>query len=91
MDVNCLMLSIMPTKLPKQYEDTNVHTMIVGLHDIFMNQARVERYGISKSLSCKVTKGSTIGPHVINMMGYIEILGVLGFALLYELAMDVIL
>jgi hypothetical protein len=66
--------------------------MVVGFHGMFMNQARVERYEISKSLfSYKLTQGSTISPHVIKMMGYIESLDVLGFTLLDELDMDVIL
>jgi hypothetical protein len=45
----------------------------------------------SPYFSYKLTQGSTISPHVIKMMGYIESLDVLGFTLLDELDMDVIL
>jgi hypothetical protein len=66
--------------------------MIVGLHGMLMNQARVERYEIFMSLfSCKLTKGSPISPNVIKMVFYIESLATLVFALLDELATIMIL
>lgn len=86
------MLATMSFELQKQYEYAYIYTMIIELHVMFMNQARVERYDISKSLfSCQLTKGSPIYPRVIKTTGYIESLDVLGFALLDELFMDVIL
>jgi hypothetical protein len=92
LDDSCLMLATMSSELPKQYEYTDAHTMVVGLRGMFMNQARVERYEISKSLfSCKIAEGSPVSPHVIKMMGYIESLNVLCFALLHEPATDLIL
>jgi hypothetical protein len=82
------MLATMSSKLLKQYEDANAHIMIVGLHGIFMNQARL-RDEISKSqISCKLTKGSLVSPHVIKMIGYIKSLDMLGYARLDEIAMD---
>jgi hypothetical protein len=46
---------------------------------MFENQARTERYNISKALfACKLAEGSPISPHVIKMMGYIETLIKLG-------------
>ena len=66
--------------------------MIGGLRGMFENQARVERYNISKSLfSCKLAEGSPVSPHVIKMIGYIETLDRLGTELHQELATDVIL
>jgi hypothetical protein len=45
--------------------------MIQGLCGMFENQARAERYNISKALfACKLAEGSPISPHVIKMMGY---------------------
>lgn len=59
---------------------------------MFMNQGRVERYEISESLfSYKLTKGRSVSPHVIKMIGYIESLDALSFVLLDEMAMNVIL
>jgi hypothetical protein len=66
--------------------------MIQGLHVIFENQARVERYNISKALfACKLAEGSPISLHVIKMMGYIETLIKLGCKIKDDLAIDVIL
>lgn len=59
---------------------------------MFENQARVERYNISKSLfSCKLAEDSPVSPHVIKMIGYIETLDRLGSELHQDLATDVIL
>ena len=79
LDVSCLMLATMSPDLQKQYEHTDANSMIEGLRGMFENQARVERYNISKSLfSCKVAEGSPVSPHVIKMIGYIETLDRLG-------------
>jgi hypothetical protein len=82
----------MSTDLQKQYEHVHAYTMIQGLHEMFENQARVERYNISKALfACKLAEGSPFSPHVIKMMGYIETLTKLGCKIKDDLATDVIL
>ena len=59
---------------------------------MFQNQARTERFNISKSLFvCKLAEGSPFSPHVIKMIGYIETLDKLGSELKDDLAVDVIL
>jgi hypothetical protein len=66
--------------------------MIQGLREMFENQARAERYIISKALfASKLVEGSSVSPHVIKMMGYIETLDMLGCELKDDLAIDVIL
>jgi hypothetical protein len=66
--------------------------MIEGLRGMFQNQARTERYNISKSLfACKLAEGSPVSPHVIKMIGYIETLDRLGSELHPDLSIDVIL
>jgi hypothetical protein len=85
--VNCLMLATMSPDLQKQYEHVDAYTMIQGLCGIFKNQARVERYNISKALfACKLAEGSPISPYVIKMMGYIETLTKLGCEIKDDLA-----
>jgi hypothetical protein len=65
----------------------DAYTMIQGLCGIFKNQARVERYNISKALfACKLAEGSPISPYVIKMMGYIETLTKLGCEIKDDLA-----
>ncbi|KAK8988373.1 hypothetical protein V6N11_061131 [Hibiscus sabdariffa] len=66
--------------------------MIQNLKEIYEGQARQERYETSKALfQCKMSEGSPVGAHVIKMMGYIQTLEKLGFALNDELAIDVVL
>ncbi|KAK8534691.1 hypothetical protein V6N13_081124 [Hibiscus sabdariffa] len=92
LDVSCLMLATMSPELQKQHEDMNAYDMIQNLKEIYEGQARQERYETSKALfQCKMSEGSPVGAHVIKMMGYIQTLDKLGFALKDELATDVIL
>jgi hypothetical protein len=66
--------------------------MIQGLCGMFENQVMVGRYTISKALfACKLAEGSSISPHVIKMMGYIETLDKLGCEFKDDLATDGIL
>jgi hypothetical protein len=73
------MLATMSPDPQKQYEHVDAYTMIQGLHGMFENQARTERYNISKALfACKLAEGSPISPHMIKMISYIETLTKLG-------------
>jgi hypothetical protein len=66
--------------------------MTQGLRGMFRNQARVERYNISKTLFvCKLAEGNPISPYLMKMMGYIETLDKLGCELKDDLATDVVL
>jgi hypothetical protein len=86
------MLTTMSPDLQKQYEHVDAYTMIKGLRGMFQNQSRTERYNISKSLfACKLTEGSSVSPHVIKMIGYIETLDRLGSELHPDLTTNVIL
>ena len=92
LDVSCLMLATMSPDLQKQYEHADAHTMIEGLRGMFQNQARTERFNISKSLfACRLSEGSPVIPHVIKMIGYIESLERFGSPLNDDLATDVTL
>ncbi|KAK8713414.1 hypothetical protein V6N13_148632 [Hibiscus sabdariffa] len=92
LDVNCLMLVTMTPELQKQHEDMVTYEMIQNLKEIYEGQARQERYETSKALfQCKMSEGSPVGAHVLKMMGYIQTLEKLGFALNDELAIDVFL
>ncbi|KAK8585384.1 hypothetical protein V6N13_076258 [Hibiscus sabdariffa] len=92
LDVGCLMLATMTPELQKQHEDMVAYEMIQNLKDIYEGQAHQERYETSKALfQCKMSEGAQVGAHVIKMMGYMQKLEKLGFALNNELAIDVIL
>ncbi|KAK8701331.1 hypothetical protein V6N13_019719 [Hibiscus sabdariffa] len=76
------MLATMSPELQKQHEDMNAYDMIQNLKEIYEGQERQERYETSKALfQCKMSEGSPVGAHVIKMMGYIQTLEKLGFAL----------
>jgi hypothetical protein len=87
------MLATMSPDLQKQYEHVDTYTMIQGLCGIFENdQARAERYNISKALfACKLAEGRPVNSCVIKMMGYIETLTMLGCKIKDDLSTDVIL
>ena len=82
----------MTSELQKQHEEMEAYDMIEHLKLLYEEQARQERFNISKSLfQCKLAEGSPVGPHVLKMIGYIETLDRLGFPLNLELATDLIL
>jgi hypothetical protein len=61
LNVSYLMLVTMSPDLQKQYDHVDAYTMIQGLRGMFENQARAERYDISKALfACKLVEGSPI-------------------------------
>jgi hypothetical protein len=92
LNISCLILATVFPDLQKQYGHVDAYTMIQGLREMFENQARAERYNISKSMfGCKLVEGSSVSPHVIKMMGYIETLTKLGCEIKDDLTTDVIL
>ncbi|KAL4296324.1 hypothetical protein GQ457_12G015100 [Hibiscus cannabinus] len=92
LDVGCLILATMIPELQKQHDDMVANEMIQNLKEIYEGKARHERYETSKALfQCEMSEGSPVGAHVIKMMGYIQTLEKLGFALNDELAIDVFL
>ncbi|XP_038697173.1 uncharacterized protein LOC119994639 [Tripterygium wilfordii] len=92
LDVGCLMLATMNSELQKQHENMEAFEMIEHLKKLFQEQARQERYDISKALfQCRMAEGSSVNSHVLKMIGYIEDLERLGFKLNKDLATDLML
>ncbi|KAL4271719.1 hypothetical protein GQ457_13G018650 [Hibiscus cannabinus] len=92
LDVRCLMLATMTPELQKQHGDMVAYEMIQNPKEIYEGKACKERYETSKALfQCKMNERSPVGAHVIKMMGYIQTLEKMGFALNDELAIDVVL
>ncbi|WJX77911.1 hypothetical protein P8452_61179 [Trifolium repens] len=88
----CLMLATMNSELQKQHENMNAVEMIEHLKTLYAEQARHERFEVSKSLfQCKLSVGSPVGPRVLKMIGYVGNLERLGFPFEKELATDLIL
>jgi hypothetical protein len=92
LEVGYLMLAGMEPNLQMQFESVHVEDMVVALKDMFATQARTERFNVSKAfVECKLAEGALVGPHVINMIGYVQRLEKLGFPLGKELSTDFIL
>jgi hypothetical protein len=66
--------------------------MMRELRGMFENQAKAERYNISKALfAYRLVEGSPVSPHVIKMMGYNETFTKLGCEIKDNLVTDMIL
>ncbi|PNX85475.1 copia protein (gag-int-pol protein), partial [Trifolium pratense] len=86
------MLATMTAELQKQHENMAAFDMIEHLKTLYQEQARHERFDVSKALfQTKLSEGNPVGPHVLKMIGYVENLERLGLPLERELAIDLIL
>ncbi|CAJ2651513.1 unnamed protein product [Trifolium pratense] len=71
LDAKCLMLATMTSELQKQHEEMNVFDMIEHLKTFYQEQARIERFEVSKALfQAKLAEGSLVSPHVLKMIGH---------------------
>ena len=72
--------------------EIDAYTIIGHLKEIFQEKARIERFSTIKALlSCKLTAGSSVAPHVLKMKGHLEDLERLGLKIEQNLAIDIIL
>ncbi|CAJ2644759.1 unnamed protein product [Trifolium pratense] len=59
LDAKCLMLATMTSELQKQHEEMNAFDMIEHLKTLYQEQARIERFEVSKALfQAKLAEGS---------------------------------
>ena len=86
------MLSSMKSELQKQLMEMEAYTVIGYLKKIFQEKARIERFATIKALlSCKLTNGSSVSPHVLKIKGNLDHLQYLGLEITQALAVDIIL
>ncbi|PNX91697.1 hypothetical protein L195_g047830, partial [Trifolium pratense] len=76
-EVSCIMLATMTVELQKQHENMVAFNMIEHLKTLYQEQARHERFDVSKALF-QTKEGSPVGPHVLKVIGYVENLERLG-------------
>ena len=73
-------------------EDMEAYDMIIHLKEMFQEQARHERFAVTKELnSCKMAPGSSVSTHVLKMKSYIDKLEKLGSPVTREMATDLII
>jgi hypothetical protein len=66
--------------------------MIRELDALYKETARSKRFDVMKTLmECKMAEGSSVGEHVVKMIGYAERLKTLEYPLLDEHMMDMLL
>ena len=74
------MLATMNSEFQKQHKNLEAYDMIIHLKRLYQEQARHERFEVSKALfQSKLAEGNPVGAHVLKMIGYIENLERLGF------------
>ena len=67
------MLGCMDSNLQKKLMEMDAYTIIVYLKEIFQEKARIERFSTIKALlSCKLTIGSSVAPHILKIKGHLE-------------------
>ena len=82
----------MSPKLQKQHEAMDANTIVYHVRELFDEQARSERFEISKLLfRSKIIEGTSPVQHAFKMNGHIERLGHLGFVIDHELSIDLIM
>ncbi|KAJ8751989.1 hypothetical protein K2173_000735 [Erythroxylum novogranatense] len=90
--VTCVMLASMSPELQRQHETMNAKEMFLHLQELFGAQSRVERFETVRALfQCRMAPGTFVEIHVLQMIGYIEKLGQLGYDLNLELSIDLVL
>ncbi|KAL2492489.1 Retrotransposon protein [Abeliophyllum distichum] len=88
----CVMLAAMSLELQKQHEGMDAYTTIFHLKELYDEQSRTEWYETSKKLyRCMMAEGSSVSAHVLKMIGYIEKINQLGYAMDHELSIDLVL
>ena len=71
--VQCLMLACMIPGLQKRFEFHKPLDMIRELDALYKETAKSERFDIMKALmECKMAEGSSVGEHVVKMIGYLK-------------------
>jgi hypothetical protein len=90
--VQCLMLACMSPELQKCFEFHNSRDMIRELDALYKETARSEWFDIMKAvIDCKMAEGSSVGEHVVEMIGYTERLKTIEFPISPAHMMDMLL
>ncbi|GKE29985.1 retrotransposon protein, putative, ty1-copia subclass [Tanacetum coccineum] len=86
------MLSTMTPKLHRQFENSLPYEMLQELKLLFEKQAGFERFDLIQTFyACKREEGKPTGSYILKMKGYVEQLDYLGYVLLQDLSVGLIL
>ena len=88
----CIMLASMSSGLQKQHEAMTTYDIVAHLKELFHEQARSERFEVSKMLfRSRMQEGTSLVQYALKMHGYIVRLDQLRFGMDNELSIDLIL
>jgi hypothetical protein len=88
----CVMLASMILELQTQYENMDVHIIIMYLKELFYVTSRTKSYETSKELfHCKMAKGSSMNTYLLRMIDYFKKLDHLNFVMDLESSVDLVL
>ncbi|GJV34511.1 helitron helicase-like domain-containing protein [Tanacetum coccineum] len=91
-EVACLILGSMTPELHRQFENSSPYDMIKELKSMFEKQAGVERFDLIQTFhACKQKEGKLVAAYVLQMKGYVDQLERLGYVLLQDLTVGLIL
>jgi len=89
---SCLMLGTMIPELQKDLEHHGAYDMITQLKEMFLQQARVERFETVRALhACHMEENQSVSSYVLKMKSHIDRLERLNCPVSKELATDLIL
>lgn len=90
--VSCLMLASMTPEIQKDFENHGAYEMITQLKEMFLTQARVERFETVRALhACRMEESQSVSSYVLRMKSHIDRLVRLNCPVSNELATDLIL
>ena len=88
----CLILASMDNIHQKKYEKMDIRSIFLHAKELYGEQSRSMRYDLSqKFFHARMAATTSVGDHVLKMIGWIEELANLGFILDNELYTDIIL
>ncbi|KAJ0765449.1 putative RNA-directed DNA polymerase [Helianthus annuus] len=92
MQASCLMLGTMIPEIQKDFEHHGAYDMITQLKEMFLQQARVERFETVRALhACRMEETQSVSSYVLKMKSHIDRLERLNCPVSKELATDLIL
>ncbi|KAJ0556119.1 hypothetical protein HanIR_Chr07g0310081 [Helianthus annuus] len=92
MQALCLMLGTMIPEIQKDFEHHGAYDMITQLKEMFLQQARVERFETVRALhACRMEETQSVSSYVLKMKSHIDRLERLNCLVSKELATDLIL
>ena len=88
----CLIIASLDEEHQRQYEKMPLKDIFSHTKEMYVEQSRNMRFDLTKKFfGTKMATGSSVGDHVLKMIGYLQELAAVGFVVDHELSIDIIL